>query len=237
METFIVILDIFFVLRLISSSIMCVYGYKWRKGLIATTSTYIGLSLGLIAFYIFIDNNLFEVEISAILSIIIIPIIFFILAYKCIWLNHFLTGFLVANKLLFMILYRLMEADIMDADFDILMITPVIMGILVGIIISAFFTHRAVLVCIVYIGTVDLVLFISSLINKSLFLATSDISYIFDPKDLLLKIIGIDIPSALEVLFIVIVGVLSFIWQKNQLDKKGIDLSNRIVDDRKKKLL
>lgn len=237
MEIFIIILDVFFALRLISSSIMCVYGYKWRKGLIATTSIYIGLSLGLIAFYALMRNNLFEIEVSAIISIIIIPIIFFILAYKCIWLNHFLTGFLVANKIMFMILYRLMRADVIDFNFDVLVIAPVLIGVLIGIIISAFFTHRAVLVCIVYIGTVDLVLFVSDLINKSLFLATSDLSYILDPEDLLLKIIGVDIPSALEVLFIIIIGVLSFIWQKNQLDKKGIDLSNRIVDDRNKKLL
>lgn len=235
-EIVVVVFNILLGLRVITSAIMCVYSCKWRKGLIATTSIYIGVGLAVLVLALLIESRIMDIEPAFIISVAI-PFLFFILAYKWIWLNHFLTGFLVANKLLFMIIYRLMENGTIEDNFAILMIVPIIVGIIAGIIISCIFTYSAVLVCMVYIGAVDLVLSVSDIISKGLFIATSDISYVFDPEDIILKFFGVEIPSGIEIVFILIVGVASFILQKNQLDRAGIDLSDYIIDDRKKDLL
>lgn len=231
-----VVFNILLGLRVVTSAIMCVYSCKWRKGLIATTSIYIGVGLAVIVLAMLMESRIMDIEPAFILSAII-PFLFPIMAYKWIWLNHFLIGFLVANKLLFMIIYRLMENGVIDTDFATLMIVPIIAGIIVGVIISCIFTYRAVLLCMVYIGAVDLVLSISDIISKGLFVATSDISYVFDPEDIVLKFFGVEIPSGTEIVFILIVGIASFILQKNQLDRSGIDLSDYVIDDRKEDLL
>jgi hypothetical protein len=48
----------------------------------------------------------------------------------------------------------------------------------------------------------------------------------------LLKIVGVEVPSFLEMVVIIIVGIASFILQKNLMERDGINLSDRIVDDR-----
>ena len=73
---------------------------------------------------------------------------------------------------------------------------------------------------------------ISDLINKSLFVATGNIGFVFDIEDTLLKLVGVEIPSFWEVIFILIVGIISFIFQKKMIEDEGIDLSDMIVDDR-----
>ena len=83
-----------------------------------------------------------------------------------------------------------------------------------------------------YIGTVELVTGIASIINKTLFFATGRISYILDLEGLLLKVVGVEVPSLLEVVFILIVGIASFMWQRYLLLQSGTDLSQAIVDDR-----
>lgn len=42
METLFLIADIFAIIQTVSSAVMCVYGYKWSRGLIAVMSSYIG---------------------------------------------------------------------------------------------------------------------------------------------------------------------------------------------------
>lgn len=236
MDIIFIVFDCLLVLRLLTSSVMCVYSCKWRKGLIALSSLYIGIILGILFLCFLIEIDFPSMEAALIVSAIV-PIIFLIMAYKWIWLNHFLTGFLVTNKLLFMIIYRLMSEDIIDAEFEVLMIVPIVVGIIVGLIISKLFVNVAVLFCIVYIGSVDLVLTVSEIIKKGLFVATADISYIFDPEDIILKFIGVEIPSAIEVILIIGIGIVSFIWQAKILRKRGISLSDYIIDDRKNALL
>lgn len=226
-----VIINIISVIQIVSAGAMCIYGCKWRKGLIATLSIHIGIFLGVALAAILINQSYENVTIAVIL-IPVIAIVFYIFAYTSIALNHFLTGFLVGNKLAFMILYNLMESDALDFDIGVLLIAPLLAGLISGIIICCKFTHHAVLTCIVYIGAVEFVTGIFDIINKSLFMATGDISYIFDLNGMILKLMGAEVPSFWEVVFILLVGIFSFVFQKKQLEEKGIDLSNKIVDDR-----
>ncbi len=117
-------------------------------------------------------------------------------------------------------------------NFTVLLVVPLIVGIISDFIVSSIFTYYTVTICIVYIGTVELVTGISEIINKTLFFATGRISYIFDVEGVLLKLVGVDVPSLLEVVFIFIVGIVSFIWQRHFLIESGKDLSQTIIDDR-----
>lgn len=228
---FLLLFNAFFVVQIITAGAMCIYGYKWRKGLIATLSIYIGIFLGILIAAALISQSYNNIMTGLIL-IPITALLFYILAYKWVPLNHFLTGFLVGNKLAFMVIYNLMKSNMVDFDFSVLMVVPLIIGLIAGFILCSVFTHVAVLACLVYIGSVELVTGIFDFINKSLFVATGNISYIFDVEGLLLKIVGVDVPSFWEVVFIIIVGIVSFTLQKNLMEKEGIDLSNKIVDDR-----
>lgn len=222
--------------RFITSIVMCVYGYKWKRGLIATTSIYIGVFLGALLLYCLGKIDIINIETSLILSLFV-PIIFFILAYRWIRLNHFLIGFITSTKILFMLLYGLMDKNIIDIDASILFVVPLIIGVIVGCVLSTYLKYSAVLLCLAYIGSVDLVLNLFDLINKGLFIASGDISYIFDIEDILMQIIGIDIPSFWESVFILAVTIFSFIWQSSVLRKRGVNLSDYIIDDRKKDLI
>jgi len=230
-EFFPFLLNAFSVIQIVSAGAMCIYGYKWRKGLIATLSIYIGICLGLVIATAIIEQD-FENLPLGVLMIPITTIVFYVLAYRWKALNHFLTGFLVANKLSFMVIYNLMHERIIDFDFGVLMTVPIVLGFLAGFIISSCFTYVAVLSCMVYIGTVELVTGVSDFINKSLFVATGNIDFIFDIEDSLLNLIGVEIPSFWETVSILIVGFISFFFQKAKLEKNGIKLTNVIVDDR-----
>ncbi len=231
LEAFPIILNAFFIVQIVSGGAMCIYGCKWRKGLIATLSVRIGIILGLL-FAAFLINQSMDLITFAFLSIFIIAIIFYILAYRWIPLNHFLTGFLVGNKLTFMVVYRIMSEGGAKLNITILLVVPLIVGLIAGFIVSSIFNYYTVIICIVYIGAVELVTGIADIINKTLFFSTGRISYIFDIEGILLKIVGVEVPSLLEVIFILIVGIASFMWQRYLLIQSGKDLSQTIIDDR-----
>lgn len=109
-------------------------------------------------------------------------------------------------------------------------------GVIVGCVLSTYLKYSAVLLCLAYIGSVDLVLNLFDLINKGLFIASGDISYIFDIEDILMQIIGIDIPSFWESVFILAVTIFSFTWQSSVLRKRGVNLSDYSIKDDLKKM-
>lgn len=231
LEAFPYILNAFFIVQIVSGGAMCIFGCKWRKGLIATLSVRIGIVLGLL-FAAFLLKQSMDLLTLAFFSIFAIAIIFYVLAYKWVPLNHFLTGFLVGNKLAFMVVYRIMSEGGAKLNITVLLVVPLIVGLIAGFVVSSIFNYYTVTICIVYIGTVELVTGIADIINKTLFLATGRISYIFDLEDILLKVVGVEVPSLLEVVFILIVGIASFMWQRYLLLESGKDLSQTIVDDR-----
>ncbi len=109
-------------------------------------------------------------------------------------------------------------------------------GVIVGGVLSTYLKYSAVLLCLAYIGSVDLVLNLFDLINKGLFIKSGDISYIFDIEDILMQIIGIDIPSFWESVFILAVTIFSFTWQSSVLRKRGVNLSDYSIKDDLKKM-
>lgn len=236
LSVIIFIINALALIRFATSTIMCVYGYKWRRGLISITSLYIGLVIGAFLLEFLLELNIMEIDLCIIVSLFV-PILFSVLAYKWIWLNHFLIGFIASTKLLFMLIYGIMDKGIIDFNIDTLFSVPIIIGIAVGVFLSTHLKYAAVLLCLAYIGSVDLVMNFFDLLNKGLFIATGDIRYIFDIKDVIMQLVGIDIPSLSESVVIFVVTTISFIRQSSLLQKEGIDLSDYIIDDRSQDLI
>ena len=223
------LINFLLVLRFLSSAIMCVYGYEWRKGLIAIMSIYVGLAIGVLGVYLL---SAMELSINPILIVTIITFIFFIAAYKIVWLNHFLAGFLVTTKITYMILFILMNGGILEADLNILLGFPLIVGGVAGAILTILCTKQIVLFCLAFIGATELIPKIIDVINKGAFFITGDITYIFDWKEKLLSFLSIKEITVPEVIGILICTAISFIIQKKILDQRGENWSNVILDDK-----
>lgn len=228
MEGFYLILNVLTIIQMVTSAVMCVYGYKWSKGLIAIMSLDMGVVIGFLLSILFIQEG------AGLGVLIIIPICaagFSGLAYKNITFNHFLAGFLLAIKVSFMIVTKMYEHGMVE-DIGWLFVMPVIIGAVAGIASCTVFTGYIVLACLAFWGAIEFVPKMFELINGTLFVATGDIGYIFDPISLVLSLFGIEIPSGGEVFFILILSGVSFYLQKVRAEQAGIDLSRKIVDDR-----
>lgn len=225
------VMDFFIIAQCITSAIMCVYGYKWRKGLIATMSIYIGIALGVVISGMLLNLG---VGVGGLWAIPITALIFWYSAYKIVWLNHFLAGFLLTVKISYMIIYTLMDNEIMDANVGILLVAPIIIGIFSGIIILGIYNNYVVILCTSFIGAVELGSKIVEFVNNGMFVITQDIGYIFDPIEFILGIFGVDSVGLGEVVLILVFFICSFLWQRYLVIKNGIILSDTPFDDRKK---
>lgn len=222
-------IEAFIIFQTIISAVMCVYGYKWAKGLIATTSVYIGIYIGIFVAAFLVNSGTDEKT-----AIIVVPIVAFLFwGFAYIWkpLNHFLAGFLLATKVAFMIIEILMNNEIMDIDFEMLIGIPIVLGIIFGFVACSIFNNWILLLCVTFVGATNLVPHIFTWIDRGSFVITGDISYIMDPQSLILSLFGIEIPSFWEGFFIIAVFLGSFFWQKLLMKNNGINM-NKIVDDR-----
>lgn len=230
MEGLYIIIDLFIVIQTVTSGVMCVYGYKWSKGLIAIMSSYVGLGVGLLLSIPFIDS-------AGLGSLILVPICISAisgLAYTNIKFNHFMAGFLLAVKVSFMIITKMYESG-MFGDIGWLFVVPIIIGIYVGGLSCTVFSGYIVLACLAFLGAIEFVPKIFEWINGTLFAVTGDWSFIFDPVSYILSLFGIEIPSSGEVICILLLSVGGFYFQKLRAEKEGINFSDKIFDDRKLK--
>lgn len=229
MEEFKIILGVFGLVETVCSGIMCVYGYKWSRGLIATMSLYIGFAIGMFA-----SLSLLELTGEPIV-LLFIPIVMVALwssAYKNITFNHFLAGFLLTIKVSFMLL--LLYVQNVGGQLELgLFLIPVFIGVISGTVICAKYNNHILILCTSFIGATEFVPNVMDYINKTSFAMTGDISYLFDPIGFLLGLIGIEIPSTIEILLILVVFIGGYYAQRKILEAKDIDLKGTIIDDRK----
>lgn len=228
MEIIFIFANLFIVVQTVTSAVMCVYGYKWSKGLIAVMSSYVGVAFGAALSMILIDEG---VGLEIFIIVPIFAVAFSKLAYEIVALNHFLAGFLLAVKISFMILTKMYEYSMIESS-ELLFILPILIGVIAGMAAYRKFNKYIHIACIAFVGVTEFIPKLFELLNRSLFVATGDISFIFDPISFILSLFGIEVPSGGEVLCILVFGVISFCYQKNKVDKLGLDFSQKIVDDR-----
>ena len=58
METISLFVNIYIVIQTVTSAVMCVYGYKWSKGLIAVMASYVGIGIGVFICAFLISNGM-----------------------------------------------------------------------------------------------------------------------------------------------------------------------------------
>ena len=107
---------------------LCFGALKWRRGLLTTTAIAWGFFLGLVA-AIFIAEAAGEV--GAVLCILIGTVSLPILTYTSPAVNRFVLGFLVSNKLFFMVATPLAKDGTIGIEEAILV--PLVAGTVVGI--------------------------------------------------------------------------------------------------------
>lgn len=231
-DEFGVIYLVFSIMQMIVAGFMCVFGYRWSRGLIATVALYIGVVLGfLIAGFCYTKLDL-KSEICLLIFVITI-VLFDTLAYKNIQLNHFLAGFIVAVKLSFLLMLQIMKLNI---DFGRwIFILPIIVGIIFGIVVAYYMNNKILIICTSYIGVTIFVSELMNLLQKIEFARTGDITIFYGDslEEILLNLLGIEIPTFIEFLFIVVGFLLSYYVQVRTLKNNGLSLDgNVIIDDR-----
>ena len=221
------------ILKVITSVLMGFFEVRWQKGLIGITGYIIGFNAGFVtAIYLYFRLELEEI------SFVIIPIEMIIcgrLAYRNLTFNHFLVGFLVADKISFLILEVLMDNNIIEFNLGILVIIPVVVGIIIGCIGCKFFVYKIMISCLALISAINLEPIIEKWVNRSLFVTTGDVGFVLesDPTKLILQIIGIEVPSLLGCFLMILLFGIFFAIHYFYIKKQGLALSQYIIDDRK----
>lgn len=231
MESVLIFYNIFTVFQTVVAAVMCLYGYKWSRGLIATVASYIGIGLGLFAMALGLEMGVKELFCLIIFAVIAIG--FVVLAYEWALLNHFLVGFIIATKLTFMILLQMAKIS-GDINSSILVL-PIIMGFVLGIVLVVKMNNKVLLICVAYIGATEFVPKIMSFLNKTAFAVTGDGGYLIstDPIELILSFLGIEIPSLFECILVIVLFFGGYFWQKRCVEMQGIVLDgSELVDDR-----
>lgn len=216
--------------KYVSAGIMCIYGYKWSKRLIANVSIYLGFILGVLVFRWMMELG---AGIEAIIFIPIVTVGFYEAAYRNVALNHFLAAFLVSVKISSLIMLLLIQGGSIESTTTTLFVAPAIVGIICGFIGLLYFNNYVLIFCVAYIGATELADGLMSLFNGTLFAYTGNYSYIvsLEPSEILLSFMGIDVPSFWETVLIIVIFIFSFRHQKSMVDKNGIDLTTHILND------
>ncbi len=228
MEVVIMFLSLFKLLQFAISGIMCVFGYKWSKGLIAIMSLYVGIGIGGFITYLLLQSGM---GLECLVVVPIVAVVFSVLAYKWITLNHFMAGFLLSIKILFMIAVNMSENMSSDSS-GILFCFIVVLSIIIGIAVCNKYNHYILIACVSYLGAIEVTTKIFDWIDKGLFFSTGDISFVFNPVEFVLSLLGMEMPSGWEAVVIILIGLVSFWYQRGRVISLGIDLSDKIVDDR-----
>lgn len=236
MNTAIVIANILTVVRIFVGGAMCIFGYRWSRGLISTTSFYVGAFLGL-----YIVKNSIITNPEDLLLIPLLGIICSILSYLNAKFNHIIVGFLLPVKILLLIMLLFIDDISLSGDIIVTLKLIIIISVLVTIILNFIpkiktdknIKNYVVVLFLAFLGSVDLVQILSNIFNKVLFISTEDLSIYLNPINIVFKYIGIEQPSIGEVVGILFFTTLSFIWLNKRINEKNIDLSKQIIDDRK----
>ena len=169
---------------------LCFGALKWHRGLLTTTAIAWGFFLGLVA-AIFIAEAAGEV--GAVLCILIGTVSLPILTYMSPAVNRFVLGYLVSNKLFFMVTTPLAKDGTIGIEEAILV--PLVAGTVVGIGLMAWTRMRVsafVLGC-TFVGASQIAPIASEWVNRICFGITGDPTFLFDPVDLVFALFKIEL--------------------------------------------
>lgn len=205
---------------------LCFGALKWRRGLLTTTAIGWGLFLGIIASLLFMDAlGIVGVVVFVLTGLIVLPI----LTYTVPGVNRFVLGFLVSCKLLFMLTTVLVKANTIDIGMAFGL--PLVAGTIIGLILMACTEVRVssfILGC-TFIGASEIAPVVSEWINRLLFSATGDYSYIFDPIDLFFMLFKVELTDQWMLISMIVLMIWGGYKQIKRLKEEGIPLDTPLI--------
>jgi len=196
-------------------------------GLITTVATYFGIVLGFTLGYIsFISSG----KVAPFLICILIGgIVFPILTYKVPTVNRFVVGFLVAMKLCFMVTTVLTKDGKMS--ISAMITAPLIIGTIVGIALMLWtqVSVSAFVAACAFIGASQIAPVISKYINQIQYGVTGNISYLFDPYDLVFALFKVELTDKWTLIFIVIFMIAGIYFQLKSVRDQGYDYNTPLI--------
>lgn len=220
-----------FVTELIKATLgagLCFGALKWRRGLLTTTSIGWGAVLGLAVGYLFGSASGGSMELLLIFAAIG-AIIFPILTYSVAGVNRFVLGFLVGSKLFVMFTTVMLKEG--NMDIDVAVVLPLIAGTIIGLILMAWTQMRvsAFVISCSFIGASDIAPVISEWYNRVMYTTTGNISYLFDPIDLLFALFKIELTDKVTLISIIVLLILGCRHQLKRLRNLGIPYSTPLI--------
>lgn len=220
-----------FVTELIKATLgagLCFGALKWRRGLLTTTSIGWGAVLGVAMGYFIGSTSGGSIELVLICAVIG-ALIFPILTYCVAGVNRFVLGFLVGSKLFVMFTTVMLKEG--NMDIDIAIVLPLIAGTIIGLVLMAWTQMRvsAVVISCSFIGASDIAPIISEWYNRVMYTTTGNISYLFDPVDLLFALFKIELTDKVTLISLIILLVLGCRYQLKRLRKMGISYSTPLI--------
>lgn len=203
---------------------LCFGALKWRRGLLSATASYWGVFLGIILAFL-MDGDIEQIIIFALIGLILFPV----LTYTIPGVNRFVLGFLVISKLFFMLTTVLAKSG--DMGIEAAVVLPLIAGTIVGLFLMAWTRVRVsafVLGC-TFIGASEIAPVISEWINRILFAATGNYSYLFDPVDLLFSLFKVELTDTWALIAMVVLMIWGACKQINALKEAGIPLNTPVI--------
>lgn len=205
---------------------LCFGALKWHRGLLTTTAIAWGFILGLIA-AMFISEVAGEV--GVIPCILVGTIGLPILTYTLPAVNRFILGFLVSNKLLFMVTTPLAKDGAIGIEEAI--VVPLVLGIVAGLVLMAWtkVSVSAFVLGCTFVGASQIAPVISEWINRIFFAATGDIGYLIDPIDLIFALFKIELTDWWTLIAMVAFMGLGAYRQIRNMKEKGIPLDTPLI--------
>lgn len=207
---------------------LCFGALKWRKGTLTTMAVIWGVALG------------FALGLSIIYSgngdggVLLITgglgaLIFPILTYTVAGVNRFVLGFLVGTKFVGMITTVLLKEGVMDIGEAFLV--PMVCGALIGLAMMAWVQMRVLpfVLCCTFIGASDIAPTVSEWVNRIGYSVTGDISFLFDPVDLLFALFKVELTDAVTLIVMTLLLIVGCSTQLKRLKTQGIAYSTPII--------
>lgn len=203
---------------------LCFGPLKWRRGLLTATAATWGVFVGLVCGLILGGDG------DIIILLILIGLIAFpILTYIHPGVNRFMLGFIVGSKLLYMLTTVLAKEGAMDLSGAISL--PLILGAVVGIALAAWTQMRisAFILSCSFLGASQIAPVISEWANRLIYGFTGDISYLFDPVDLIFAFFKIELTDQWALIAMIIFMIIGCKKHFHRLQQAGIAPDTPII--------
>lgn len=207
----------------------CCYGaLKWRRGLITTVAIGWGFFLGFglaIPMVFYGDAHPSLLLLLPAIGMILLPI----LTYNIAGVNRFMLGYIVSSKLFFMATTVMAKNG--GIDFLSALLFPLIGGAVIGLVLMAWTSIRvsAFVFSCTFIGASGIAPNISKLINGTLFAATRDFSFLFNPIDTFFAFFGVELTDEWTLGAMIVLMVIFGYYQIRTMKRKGIPLNAPLI--------